>query len=129
MKHSKIFALTLCITMLFTMICGLQVSAADALVNSDYENIGYKNLKTETGGKKDWSWNSVNSGFLIMSVTFMQPQAANTRIHQVWSGSSSSGNRPYILFTYGDSGRQTGHIDIKVKDDQSYNIGTYKAGE
>ena len=128
MKHSKIFALTLCITMLFTMICGLQVSAADALVNSDYENIGYKNLKTETGGKKDWSWNSVSSGFLIMSVTFMQPQAANTRIHQVWSQGSSKGSRPYVLYTFGDSDRQTGHIDIQVNE-KSYNIGKYKAGE
>lgn len=93
MKHSKIFALTLCVTMLFTMICGLQVSAADALINNDYENIGYMNLKTEDGGKKDWTWSSVSDGFLIMSVSFMQPQAANTRIHQVWSQGSSKGSR------------------------------------
>ena len=93
MKHSKIFALTLCVTMLFTMICGLQVSAADALINNDYENIGYMNLKTEVGGKKDWTWSSVSDGFLIMSVSFMQPQAANTRIHQVWSQGSSKGSR------------------------------------
>lgn len=127
MKKRRFVSISLCFAIFCMMLGGIAVSAeTGALINSDYENRGYYNIQKE--GAKDWAWNSVSDGFLVISVSFMQPATANTRIHQVWETAGNKGSRPYILYTYADADRKIGNLTMQVKD-ASFNLGAYYAGQ